>query len=136
MKIQCACGAKYSFDATPEMLQNPVRFVCPSCGRDSSDYVNELVRRQFAGQSLDAPISPKLKISRSEPESPEPSDTAAAPVAEGYCPKHPGEAVTNHCAVCGKPMCPQCMKLFGYVCSPLCNAKAEAKGIPLAVSAN
>ena len=48
MKIQCACGAKYAFDATPEMLQNPVRFVCPSCGLDSSDFVNELVRRELA----------------------------------------------------------------------------------------
>ena len=51
MKIQCACGAKYAFDATPEMLQNPVRFVCPSCGLDSSESVNELIRREFAGQT-------------------------------------------------------------------------------------
>ena len=51
MKIQCACGAKYAFDATPEMLQNPVKFVCPGCGLDSSDFVNELIRREFAGQT-------------------------------------------------------------------------------------
>ena len=39
MKIQCACGTKYAFDITPDMAQNPVRFVCPACGLDSSEYV-------------------------------------------------------------------------------------------------
>ena len=133
MKIQCACGAKYAFDATPEMLRNPVRFVCPSCGQDSSDYVNELVRRQFAGQT--PAESPRLKISRSEPEPSAPVEAALPPVAEGYCPKHPSELVTNHCPVCGKPMCPQCMKLFGYVCSPLCKARADARDISIPVYA-
>jgi len=33
MKIQCACGAKYAFEVQPEMLDKPVQFVCPSCGR-------------------------------------------------------------------------------------------------------
>src|SRR5271169_3691993 len=106
MKIQCACGAKYAFDATPEMLQNPVRFVCPGCGLDSSDYVNELIRREFAGQP---------------PAEPPPS----APAEEEHCSKHPRELAVDHCVVCGKPMCPQCMRLFGHVCSPLCRAKAE-----------
>ena len=27
-----------------------------------------------------------------------------------------------------KPICPQCMELFGYFCSPLCKNKAEAAG--------
>ena len=45
MKLQCSCGAKYVFDATPEMLQNPVKFICPSCGLDASDFVNELIRQ-------------------------------------------------------------------------------------------
>ena len=40
MKLQCSCGAKYAFDATPEMLQHPVKFICPSCGLDSSEFVN------------------------------------------------------------------------------------------------
>ena len=47
MKLQCACGAKYAFDATPEMLQNPVKFVCPTCGLDSSEFINELIRKEF-----------------------------------------------------------------------------------------
>jgi len=45
------------------------------------------------------------------------------------CLKHPGQAATEKCRVCGKPICPRCMELFGYVCSPLCRGKAEARGI-------
>jgi outer membrane protein assembly factor BamB len=140
MKIQCACGAKYAFDATPEMLQNPVRFVCQSCGLDSSDFVNELVRREFAGQtpaaSPPATESPRLKISHAEPPSSAPVEAAAtAPVAEEHCAKHPRELAAHHCLVCGKPMCRQCMKLFGNVCSPLCRANAEAQNINIPVYA-
>ena len=47
MKIQCSCGAKYAFDVTPEMAQTPVRFVCPACGLDASDFVNSLVRQEL-----------------------------------------------------------------------------------------
>ena len=47
MKIQCACGAKYAFDVTPEMAENPVRFVCQNCGLDSSDFVNGLIRQEL-----------------------------------------------------------------------------------------
>ncbi len=146
MKIQCACGAKYAFDATPEMLQNPVRFVCPSCGLDSSDFVNELIWREFAGQTPAAPPpsapaepatkSPRLKISIAGPQPTAPvEEVAPAPTAEEHCPKHPRELATDHCVVCGKPMCPQCMKLFGHVCSPLCRAKAEAQNINVPVYA-
>ncbi len=140
MKIQCTCGAKYAFDAKPEMLQNPVRFVCPSCGLDSSDFVNELVRREFAGQAPAAPPpatgSPRLKISHGEtPPSAPVSEAASAPTTDEHCPKHPRELAVHHCLVCDKPMCPQCMKLFGYVCSPLCRAKAEAQNIEVPVFA-
>ena len=140
MKIQCACGAKYAFDAGPEMLKNPVRFVCPSCGLDSSDFVNELVRREFAGQAPPAPQtateSPRLKISHAEPPTSAPvSETASGPDANEHCAKHLREPAVHHCLVCDKPMCPQCMKLFGNVCSPLCRAKAEAQNIEVPVFA-
>ncbi len=140
MKIQCACGAKYSFDATPEMLQNPVKFVCPGCGLDSSDFVNELVRREFAGQTPAAPPpatgSPRLKISHSETPPPASLAEPASTTTTGeHCPKHPRELAVHHCLVCNKPMCPQCMKLFGYVCSPLCRAKAGAQNIKVPVFA-
>src|SRR6266487_916589 len=47
MKLQCACGAKYAFEVQPEMLSKPVQFVCPSCGLDSSAFVNQLVQQEL-----------------------------------------------------------------------------------------
>ena len=140
MKIQCACGAKYAFDATPEMLQNPVRFVCPSCGLDLSDHVNELVRREFAAQTPAAPPqaaeAPRLKIARDNPSPSAPVESAApAQPAKEYCPKHMHALATHHCVVCDRPMCPECMKLFGYVCSPMCRSQAEAQNINVPVYA-
>jgi len=44
-----------------------------------------------------------------------------------------GQFSIEKCYVCGKPICPKCMELFGYVCSPLCKSKAEAQGIEVPV---
>ena len=57
--------------------------------------------------------------------------TAATPdVTDArFCPKHPQDRVTDQCRVCAKPICPKCMQLFGYVCSPRCKEKAELQGI-------
>jgi len=115
MKIQCGCGAKYEFDITPGMAQNPVRFVCPACGADSSALVTRLVREQL-GQAQPAP--PQLAA---EPEAPEPEARR--------CPRHPMEVAVQECVVCSKPICPKCLELFGPVCGPLCKAKAQAKGL-------
>jgi len=51
------------------------------------------------------------------------------------CVKHPDQFVTDKCYVCSKPICPKCMELFGYVCSPLCKAKAGSHGIDVPVYA-
>lgn len=37
--------------------------------------------------------------------------------------------------MCGKGICPKCMQLFGYVCSPHCKEKAELQGIAIPVYA-
>ena len=138
MKIRCSCGTKYEFDVTPEMAQNPVRFVCSNCGLDSSDYVNQLVREELAEQGIASPPSQppaaatRLKISHEEKSSEPPAE--AAPISK-YCPKHRGVLATEKCAVCGQPICPQCMKLFGYFCSPLCKNKADLQGIAAPVYA-
>ena len=105
MKIQCSCGAKFAFDITAEMAGNAVKFVCPACGLDISDYVNHL------SETSEAPLAP------------------ATSDVQQRCPKHPDQFVTDRCYVCSKPLCPKCMELFGYVCSPLCRGKAEAQGI-------
>lgn len=59
---------------------------------------------------------------------PEPITVGGTP-----CLKHPGEIATEKCYICRKPICPKCMQLFGYVCSPLCKAKADSHGIYIPV---
>src|SRR5271154_3105391 len=137
MKIRCSCGTKYEFDVTPEMAQNPVRFVCSNCGLDSSDYVNQLVREEIAENFPEAipkppAAAPRLKIAHEEKSSEPPAETA--PVSK-YCPKHRGVLATEKCTICGQPICQQCMKLFGYFCSPLCKNKADLQGIAAPVYA-
>lgn len=88
-----------------------------------------------------APTVPRLSISRSASTATHgtPVEAPGQPAATGEvgqpCPKHKGEFISEHCYVCRKPLCPKCMELFGYVCSPLCRAKAEAQGIYVPVFA-
>ncbi len=177
MRVQCSCGAKSEFEVTPEMAKAPVRFVCPACGLDASEFVDGLVRREL-GQAAtpagipvpvklsgpvmwkqNAPVSggpggaavvapspielppPPRPVRRTGPvhlASPVPQPQAepapAIPVpASTHCLKHPGEVVVAKCYICSKPICPKCMQLFGYVCSPLCKAKADSHGIKIPV---
>ena len=55
--------------------------------------------------------------------------TQDASGAPQYCLKHNNQPATHRCVVCQKPICPKCMELFGYLCSPFCKTKAEALGI-------
>jgi hypothetical protein len=146
MKIQCSCGAKYAFDVTPETAQTPVRFVCPACGVDSSEFVNRMVRQELGlPEPVAAPGPPPVarpiqaapgsrSAARMRAPSPETVPAEAAPIAADEpqrCSRHPDQFVTGECHICSKPICPKCMDLFGYVCSPLCRGKAEAKGIQI-----
>jgi hypothetical protein len=165
MKVQCPCGAKYSIDLTPEMARDPVRFICPECNVDLSGPINELIhqelgtaqpapspaapqaapnRKRVETTSLHAPATPgKLAISRSASTAtathgtavetaPQPGRSADDPQP---CTKHQGELAFEHCFVCRKPICPKCMEMFGYVCSPLCRARATANGLNVPVYA-
>jgi hypothetical protein len=159
MKLQCSCGAKYAFDITPDMAQNPVGFVCPQCGADSSDYVNELVRRELASQGIAVSAPPPAPVRVAAP-APAPAPVSAAPPApagsrlkisheakpevaasqEGapvskLCSRHPGQPIAEKCAVCQKPICKRCMESFGYFCSPLCRNKADMQGMNVPVYA-
>ena len=69
MKIQCSCGAKFSFDVTPQMMQGPVHFVCSSCGLDASEYVTNLVREQFATSPPPTPEPPPAPVAHAGPTS-------------------------------------------------------------------
>jgi hypothetical protein len=242
MKVLCDCGAKYAFDASPEMVRNPVAFACPSCGADLSPRLNAMIREAFghvtgpvalsvspvatapppvaappkpeiappppvtarvtaapapaspvkpivvvappppavrvvsagtppppAPVAAPAPVippkpiavvvtpptpapvapPPPVTVAAATPPPPPPAPVATAvPVARvhraeasvtppapvedvkdvRFCPKHPQQRVTEKCRVCGKGICPKCMQLFGYVCSPHCREKAEAQG--------
>ena len=137
MKIKCSCGTKYAFDITPEMARTPVRFVCQNCGLDSSDLVNELIRQELAGAvpaeappTVAAPVKAPASTARMRistvPLPAQAGGTPAAADAPQYCLKHNHQLATHRCVVCQKPICPKCMELFGYLCSPFCKTKAEA----------
>lgn len=139
MKLQCPCGARFEFAVTPDMARHPGRFVCASCGLDSSDFINELVRKELAEQAaagaseIAAPsltAAPRLRVAHSSapasPAAPPPVAPAAAPLP--VCSKHPRQQTTERCVVCGKPICPQCMELFGYICSVACQTRAANQG--------
>src|SRR5215471_15452475 len=123
MKLQCPCGAKYTFDVTPEMASKPIRFVCSACGLDSSDFVNSLIRQELAASTdcagSNVPAAPAqplsglaaptktsaIKVSlpaNTRPatlriERPEPVVNEVAPESDqmSHCPKHPGEVATE-----------------------------------------
>ena len=149
MKIQCSCGAKYAFDISPESAQTPIRFVCPACGLDASDFVNKLVRQELGlPEPATVPLPPPAAATQPAPptapgarirmQSPVTATAETAPAADDgpqRCFKHPDQFVADKCCVCSKPLCPKCMELFGYLCSPLCKAKAEAQGIAVPVYA-
>ncbi len=122
------------------MAEKPVRFVCQQCGLDSSDFVNRLIRQELGMAAAVPAAAGGLRVSSAgAAPTPPPPPVAAAPRLTGAkpppCVKHPGQRCTERCVVCGKPICPKCMELFGYVCSPLCNAKAEAQKIHVPVYA-
>src|ERR1051325_7314513 len=98
MKIQCSCGMKYAFDLTPEMARTPIKFVCKSCGVDSSEMVNQLVRQQlglaapestwsiptFAPDPTTEPVVARVKGSEGHSTPPPP-----APIASPLIPPPP-----------------------------------------------
>jgi hypothetical protein len=105
IKIQCPCGVKYALDISAENLRNPVRFVCNQCGADNSGAINEIVRQQFAAAADPGPV----------------------------CHHHSNQPCVSECLVCKRPICPECMAIFGYVCSAYCEGQAERAGVELPV---
>ncbi|HEY5911713.1 MAG TPA: PQQ-binding-like beta-propeller repeat protein [Verrucomicrobiae bacterium] len=162
MKVQCSCGAKYEFEVTPEMAGRPVKFVCAVCGLNASEFVDGLVRQHLGQSSTPSGVPLAIRMSQQAPsvaasapplEIPPPpqpvrragpvrlTQPETVPVEDGAeldvggtpCLKHPGQVATQKCFICSKPICPRCMQLFGYVCSPLCKAKADSHGIRIPV---
>jgi hypothetical protein len=91
MKVQCNCGAKYAFDATPEMVRNPIKFSCPSCKADISAQMNELIRQQFASAPAAAfdGLAPAKEIAPPPPYSKFVAPPVAAPTPQPTPPPAP-----------------------------------------------
>lgn len=117
------------------MAANPIRFVCPACGVDSSDMVNRMIRGEPVTIAAAPAPAPSLRIRVQQPAAPAPTPPADEAIPEApamtaaTCLRHRGEPAIARCYVCQKPICEKCMELFGYVCSPLCRARADSHGI-------
>jgi len=126
VKIQCSCGTRYAFDVEPVHGRMPVRVKCPDCGADGTDLANGVLQEKL---HLTAPAPARLQVTGSGRQSlqAEPSSRSTGPSpATGtvFCPRHPQNPVVEVCRVCGKPICDECMKQFGYVCSTYCKGQA------------
>src|SRR5258708_40065781 len=60
---------------------------------------------------------------------------ASIPEATDACHRHRGNVAASHCVVCQKPICLECMEMFGYLCSIGCRYQAEQRGISVPVYA-
>lgn len=120
IKIQCPCGVKYALDITADHLTNPIRFVCQQCGTDDSAAINEIIRQQFAAEAPQPKAAPKRVEVHPAPTAP-------------VCLHHGDQPAVSNCLVCKKPICLECMRVFGYVCSAYCAGQAERAGVTLPV---
>ena len=85
-----------------------------------------------------AAAKPAMRIATHAPAAAHAHTPASAAGAAGdnkFCLKHPNQEIVHQCRVCAKPMCPDCMALFGYVCSPRCRGNAESRGVDIPVYA-
>jgi hypothetical protein len=160
LKLQCGCGQKVELDVRPEHASQGVQFICPTCGVDNSEVATQVVRQLF-GTAPAAPVSatppanlpaatpsvqppsaaaaPRIRVQAhavAASTDPETAPIPAAPAVAPICAKHRGFAVTNHCPVCQRPLCPKCMEIFGYVCSAFCRQKAEDSHIDIPIYEN
>ena len=146
VKIQCDCGTRFAFDVEPVNGRMPVKINCPGCGEDRTGQANEVIRQQLVAAAAPVPpvVAPPVPILQEAPApvrqpmrvAVPPSPIAEAPAvaaAAMICPRHPKNAVVETCRVCGKPMCRDCMELFGYVCSTYCQQRATQTGMDLPV---
>ncbi len=136
IKVQCNCGAKFSFDVEPVNGQMPCAIACPQCGADATAAANLVISQNLpAAQPVAVPAAPPQGL-RVAGIAAAPAKTAAPPSAtttgvapDQLCTRHPRKRVESHCYVCGKPICMDCMQIFGFLCSATCRYQAEQQGI-------
>jgi hypothetical protein len=146
IKLNCPCGTRFSFDVEPVNGQMPFTVACPTCGADGTPAGNAVLMQTVSAQQPTAasplvpqpPAAPKARLSVAGASKVAPpvhaaSAAAAAPAGSAVtgevCSRHSDQAATEHCCVCKKPICPECMSMFGYLCSVGCRYAAEQQGI-------
>jgi len=76
IKIQCACGSKYSFEVEPVEGRMPFAVHCPTCNADGTEMANQIITETAA--------KPKLRVHAAAPvvgdEPPQPPPTRRAVV--------------------------------------------------------
>ena len=102
IEITCSCGA--TFEVVNEEVAQRVR--CPRCGTRASDIIAQAEQLTAEAEA-------------------NPPESQALGGAVG-CANHPGQAATQNCMNCGKPLCMTCVREHGYYCSDACRAAVSA----------
>lgn len=76
IKVQCACGQRYSFDVEPLNGRMPYAVACPVCNADGTASANAIIA-QTLGASAAAPAAPATTLRAATP-SPAPAPAAEA----------------------------------------------------------
>ncbi|MDB6056545.1 MAG: Pyrrolo-quinoline quinone [Verrucomicrobiales bacterium] len=158
LKLTCRCGTRFSFDVEPVNGLMPFTVACPTCGIDGTEAANQLLAQTGVAQKPQftilsstaatesaataeppAPYVPEVPASQKSklrvagahaaaPTSPPTAAAAAATATGEMCNRHLDKPSAAHCTVCQKPICPECMSMFGYLCSVKCRYQAEQQG--------
>jgi|GEM_PF-882325 hypothetical protein len=129
VKIECPCGARYSFEVEPRDGRMPSPVQCPVCHADGTEAANKMIAEKAAGVEQKAP---RLRIHSAAAQEPAATPTAAQEGAV-MCARHPGSPAADYCVVCHKPICAECMASYGYLCSIACRREAERAGMQVPV---
>jgi len=82
IKIECACGTRYSFDVEPQDGRMPWAVQCPACHADGTAAANQIIAEMSAAAP---PQAPRLRVHHAPSESatssaPEPAPAASSTV--------------------------------------------------------
>jgi len=138
IKILCSCETKFAFDVEPVDGKMPVDIFCPKCGADATQYANHVIQQTLSGENGGAaPAMPKprirLQVAHAPADSSGGSESAQGAPAGEKCHRHPRNLAIEHCVVCNKAICPECMEIFGYLCSIACRYRADQEKIRVPV---
>jgi hypothetical protein len=122
LKVECSCGARFSFDVEPRDSRMPSPVQCPICQADATDAANKLIVEQMVVPP--AASSTRLRL-HSAPSPQTVAETPSTETGATMCAGHPLNPAADYCVVCQKPICTDCMATFGYLCSIVCRNEAE-----------